>query len=101
HWLHPRPTLFPYTTLFRSRKPATQSRWSLGVIASACWSPSPLEFDSGGVRIRGQANSPLLELARVLLRFNHVASIVVNANDSVRSEEHTSELQSRVDLVCR
>src|SRR5207247_9178851 len=30
-------------------------------------------------------------------RFEHLAHII----DNVRSEEHTSELQSRVDLVCR
>jgi hypothetical protein len=31
-----------------------------------------------------QANSPLFELARVLVRFDHVASRIVNANHSIK-----------------
>src|SRR5579885_3764515 len=58
----PRSTLFPYTTLFRSR-----SRWS----------PGPSRR-----RLRG---SP---------------SRSATSPTSTRSEEHTSELQSRFDLVC-
>src|SRR5690349_22713244 len=57
----PRSTLFPYTTLFRSRSAA---------------STRP---------------SPHIELADPLSRLTA----------SARSEEHTSELQSRRDLVCR
>src|SRR6266536_3560164 len=53
----PRSTLFPYTTLFRSRSPPR--RWHDSRVAHP------------------------------------------NERESVRSEEHTSELQSRVDLVCR
>src|SRR5437867_13293768 len=53
----PRSTLFPYTTLFRSKHPPT---WRI--------SPSPI-------------SKPLAR--------------------SARSEEHTSELQSPYDLVCR
>src|SRR3712207_7920558 len=71
----PRSTLFPYTTLFRSG-PATLVRY--GEIVHA-----------GLTEMRG-ATAPrlLLELlcARMLLP---------------RSEEHTSELQSRQYLVCR
>src|SRR2546421_7560628 len=59
----PRSTLFPYTTLFRSRRPRGKQR-PLGREQPAS--------DGGGDR------------AGVL-----------------RSEEHTSELQSRSDLVCR
>src|SRR5436190_10814426 len=58
----PRSTLFPYTTLFRSPKPAT----ALGTLRTA---PPPR--------------------ARVDEVF------------APRSEEHTSELQSHSDLVCR
>src|SRR5207249_8617285 len=42
---------------------------------------------------------PPEELAR--LEAAHVPCILVDAPSSVRSEEHTSELQSRFDLVCR
>src|SRR5438105_6131070 len=68
----PRSTLFPYTTLFRSRRrPPTECR------ASPRTSPA---------RTRSvlRARPPWLLGGR-----------------AVRSEEHTSELQSRVDLVCR
>src|SRR5438874_7283190 len=59
----PRSTLFPYTTLFRSRTRAPCStRWS---------------------------NAPSSACAKAL------------TPSSRRSEEHTSELQSRRDLVCR
>src|SRR5438874_10191452 len=63
----PRPTLFPYTTLFRSQSLRPQS----------------LRRDSGG----GAARAVIAPHRRA--RLCH------------RSEEHTSELQSRRDLVCR
>src|SRR5438067_9873033 len=61
----PRSTLFPYTTLFRSRRALTMCGAEEG------W----------GVRE-----------ARILAGLGE---------SSYRSEEHTSELQSRFDLVCR
>src|SRR3712207_7796965 len=74
----PRSTLFPYTTLFRSAQPR------------------------GHVLVREMAGAreyPLLQLPRVdRARLEHVAA-VVRLDD--RSEEHTSELQSRQYLVCR
>src|SRR2546429_2939542 len=69
----PRSTLFPYTTLFRSR---------LGLCLRASQWPSrghggarPEDREPGTRRTRGLARG--------------------------RSEEHTSELQSRLHLVCR
>src|SRR5438105_14984312 len=63
----PRSTLFPYTTLFRSRPRDAAARVARG---------APLDR-----RRRHAGDRP---------------------DDRVRrSEEHTSELQSRVDLVCR
>src|SRR5699024_12475305 len=61
----PRPTLFPYTTLFRSEKKAR-------------------EVDG---------------LFREYLHFS--VNFYIGSPVLVRSEEHTSELQSRFDLVCR
>src|SRR5438132_5567617 len=55
----PRSTLFPYTTLFRSRMPSSSSRTPI-----SCSPPTP-------------------------------------PRRALRSEEHTSELQSHSDLVCR
>src|SRR6185295_14883474 len=56
----PRSTLFPYTTLFRSR-----------------------------------------QVARKIVRLLRIGHFVVKLGVAVRSEEHTSELQSRQYLVCR
>src|SRR2546422_7491922 len=67
----PRSTLFPYTTLFRSRRSAP---------------PSP------PATCRCIARSPWRPAAGSRGRCPPVSS---------RSEEHTSELQSRLHLVCR
>src|SRR3712207_7621366 len=73
----PRSTLFPYTTLFRSRGDAVSA-----------------------------AHLPRRDLVGMSGRFHplRVAEIVPEtseANSIRRSEEHTSELQSRQYLVCR
>src|SRR3989442_9146928 len=76
----PRSTLFPYTTLFRS----------------------PLEFGRVGPAVA-------LDLAavggaeRLLDRCPEVLVVVADEHPALplRSEEHTSELQSRPHLVCR
>src|SRR3712207_7519223 len=75
----PRSTLFPYTTLFRSGRREAR----LVLVA-------PAARRDGGRRARRRAH----ELALVLLR------VGVGARPG-RSEEHTSELQSRQYLVCR
>src|SRR5947209_15039279 len=67
----PRSTLFPYTTLFRS--PMTTARSDTG---------------------RGSRAAVCAALAVVL-------GVVLPGCGSARSEEHTSELQSRQYLVCR
>src|SRR5687768_17934875 len=71
----PRSTLFPYTTLFRSkcRHPA--------------WPQLHLASDSLGPRA-SRTGRALRKRGRL-------------ARDAPRSEEHTSELQSRLHLVCR
>src|SRR2546421_2442635 len=82
----PRSTLFPYTTLFRS----TSSEVSI-VILSKVNQFSRLRV---GAKVFGSTHSPrYIKLANVLSQF------VID--DNTRSEEHTSELQSRSDLVCR
>src|SRR3712207_6953063 len=86
----PRSTLFPYTTLFRSRR---GRRSSLG--------PRPRQAAPGQEvaqleqrRVRGEG----VERTPVRLRGERV---VERCRDVARSEEHTSELQSRQYLVCR
>src|SRR5690348_17854867 len=82
----PRPptsTLFPYTTLFRSRPaPAADGHRSDA--------PRPH---------RGRARPP--DGGVRAMRLAAVAVVVVCATAAARSEEHTSELQSPVHLVCR
>src|SRR2546422_1150063 len=76
----PRSTLFPYTTLFRS-PPLNQE--SVGGHSSA--SPEqPREMVWAHVHQAAELREPELPMQIVL-----------------RSEEHTSELQSRLHLVCR
>src|SRR3712207_6976721 len=78
----PRSTLFPYTTLFRSS-------WFTGYFARRGLDVSAFDINqkmlkpSGKVKIQNKLNA------------------CVKAADFVRSEEHTSELQSRQYLVCR
>src|SRR5437773_7443376 len=83
----PRSTLFPYTTLFRSRVPVIEAQVkTLQVLRPA------------GQKARDQ----LLWRDPFALRLEHdgCAVRVVGAHE-MRSEEHTSELQSHHDLVCR
>src|SRR2546427_9045612 len=78
----PRSTLFPYTTLFRSlhasrdRWPHLAKVWRDVVVAK--------RVDLERSRVRGVGLLP-----------------VAGSCGSVRSEEHTSELQSQSNLVCR
>src|SRR2546430_6732197 len=76
----PRSTLFPYTTLFRSGGKGTKLLFNIKFLISVrfCWSLN--EADVNG---RGPAASKW------------------NNSRSFRSEEHTSELQSQSNLVCR
>src|SRR5438874_6810514 len=78
----PTSTLFPYTTLFRSHHPAA----------------GELPF---GLKEDCAARFEDLEGVRPEFQPNDVAFIREQVVRDVRSEEHTSELQSRRDLVCR
>src|SRR3712207_8740649 len=77
----PRSTLFPYTTLFRSYR-------SLGVLVRR---PRPDD---------DRRHVPPCARRSQQLRSGAQAQPVAGARD-LRSEEHTSELQSRQYLVCR
>src|SRR5207249_8576275 len=98
--LRPTPlsTLFPYTTLFRSgplRLAVIELPDLLWLAADRAGSVSEDKPDARGLgQIVGGAR-PALD--RVLHRED--APAVFFTQD--RSEEHTSELQSRFDLVCR
>src|SRR3712207_7056884 len=88
----PRSTLFPYTTLFRSRyKPGSGGETLPGVSAKrrSC---------------RGSVTSPTKNRCYHSYQFMNVIltpGLGMYYACSMRSEEHTSELQSRQYLVCR
>src|SRR3712207_7987388 len=80
----PRSTLFPYTTLFRSVSPTYMGK---GAIPE----DHPLYMGIVGLQTNQRyANALFLE-----------SDLVVGIGNRWRSEEHTSELQSRQYLVCR
>src|SRR5438034_5590070 len=87
HRHHPRPPLFPYTTLFRSRHGHLQVRRE----------PPDEPPDVGPSEEERRIGGELEAFARVP---THEAVGAV-AHGGARSEEHTSELQSHSDLVCR
>src|SRR3989442_2850785 len=77
----PRSTLFPYTTLFRS----CQTVAGAELVRAAC----PVDAPKNNLRVEGY--EPVPEIV------DQVECIM----QAARSEEHTSELQSRPHLVCR
>src|SRR3712207_8057125 len=79
--LPPRSTLFPYTTLFRSWVRSDSRRGS---------ATSDFSLTNGG--------EPAIFLGRYSSRS---AATSIYSDVNTRSEEHTSELQSRKYLVCR
>src|SRR5205814_9923593 len=93
----PTSTLFPYTTLFRS-PPPTVARAAPGSHPPYRTSLNPLAVASKSVR-RGLATGLTLVAVRDPARL--VADPAEEFQDGVRSEEHTSELQSLRHLVCR
>src|SRR3712207_8010723 len=82
----PRSTLFPYTTLFRSVRLA-QDVGIDTIIETARDMGIDSDMDENLTVALGTAEVSLLDLTA--------------AYASIRSEEHTSELQSRQYLVCR
>src|SRR5207249_6961557 len=96
----PTPTLLPSTTLFRSallHRPHRLDRQGLvGPDAHAYVAADVLQLIAQPVQHRPQPLARLVDFALVLAqRVTQLALLVL------RSEEHTSELQSRFDLVCR
>src|SRR3712207_7395120 len=93
----PRSTLFPYTTLFRSRaaRPALSSD---AVVINVTFSP---HHGLPGMTHSGAARAAVEALTRELAEELAPVSVVAVAAGHFRSEEHTSELQSRQYLVCR
>src|SRR3712207_7006904 len=83
----PRSTLFPYTTLFRS---------TLDFAAPDAFKPVTLV---GG--LNGAGKTTLVRSLFHVLYGKHALGLIGRRGGYDRSEEHTSELQSRQYLVCR
>src|SRR3712207_7239807 len=79
----PRSTLFPYPTLFRSA-----DRLAVFDNDGTLWVEQPIYLHAGGLRLGPRARAG-------------AAAPGLGEPRAVRSEEHTSELQSRQYLVCR
>src|SRR5438034_7543600 len=87
----PRPTLFPYTTLFRSQRSGPELTIRCGFPF-----PFPCYYYLGATAV---TTTPVATQLIVVVDSSHVHT---GSNVKfTRSEEHTSELQSHSDLVCR
>src|SRR3712207_6947317 len=80
----PRSTLFPYTTLFRSSLKDLNSKINCVMFKSYAANLKIIPQDGMKVIVKGR-----------------ISTYVKGGNYQLRSEEHTSELQSRQYLVCR
>src|SRR2546421_9697352 len=83
----PRSTLFPYTTLFRSSSTGSADRPMILV----------LRLSNSDFNLAMAPSSVVQTGVKSLGCENRIAHL----SHPKRSEEHTSELQSRSDLVCR
>src|SRR2546429_7305018 len=81
----PRSTLFPYTTLFRSRVPGLTLA---SIHYTRQFAPYKRDLD-------------ILTNPHNVLHYKIRDRYAQLPKDTLRSEEHTSELQSRLHLVCR
>src|SRR5689334_23620328 len=86
----PRPTLFPYTTLFRSKARGINKRRDVAVCDMK-------------VEVRRRQAAPREASAQTVTRvpLDEIQRHETDLAASIRSEEHTSELQSQFHLVCR
>src|SRR2546430_17685749 len=96
----PRSTLFPYTTLFRSLSGVSVAVGGRGALTQAdgryVVTGVPAGTDTLRTRMIGYA--PAKRAVTVAGGDTVVVDLTLNAQ---RSEEHTSELQSQSNLVCR
>src|SRR5687768_17670492 len=90
----PTSTLFPYTTLFRSSRYRTVPSCSSIHGSPHVWRTVP--FAASPTESFSSQSTPISPTDR-----SASATRTTAASDPGRSEEHTSELQSRLHLVCR
>src|SRR3712207_8507983 len=93
----PRSTLFPYTTLFRSHQ-LEQAEWQAfrPALENERGEQQHLQAHLGRLQLQNAVLAALAERYEDL-----IARTKLQLHSFQRSEEHTSELQSRQYLVCR
>src|SRR3712207_9253829 len=96
----PRSTLFPYTTLFRSSNAVPPDLGDLGLPESEF--ERHIAYDIGAAAVT-RSLAQRLGAPAILTQFSRLIIDPNRGRDdpTLRSEEHTSELQSRQYLVCR
>src|SRR5690606_41567600 len=88
----PRSTLFPYTTLFRS----------LNKVRTSPDHGTAFEIAGKGVADESSFKAAVFKAIQIFHNRNEYLELTKNPLRKMpRSEEHTSELQSRENLVCR
>src|SRR5690606_41970432 len=94
----PDPTLFPYTTLFRSfRIDVTKgSETSPNSLHGSLQTPPPTDITAHSTLTTSPSRINYTPKSHPRASVN-----ALRRHDRARSEEHTSELQSRENLVCR
>src|SRR5260221_4958189 len=93
----PRSTLFPYTTLFRSPNPPIPRR-DKNEDHDGDNNPPPSEVPDDSDE---SSDAPIEPPDRKSTRLNSSHTVISYAVFCLRKKEHTSELQSHSDLVCR
>src|SRR3712207_7851613 len=93
----PRSTLFPYTTLFRSSIAPLAGALAIGLEVALLMVPP----GAAALAIAAALDIPLGTMLLWGIPFGIVVIVASVALHALRSEEHTSELQSRQYLVCR
>src|SRR2546430_8509665 len=85
----PRSTLFPYTTLFRSRNGIDGVKTGRTARAGEC------------LILSADRQAEVVKQGQMTTVYPRHLIVVLLGSSSRRSEEHTSELQSQSNLVCR
>src|SRR2546430_5476056 len=92
----PRSTLFPYTTLFRSTEGVESAQRFLFVFACFC-----NHLQERMLRSQNQNTEIASKRTKTKGNENFCQQLSSKTTSIPRSEEHTSELQSQSNLVCR
>src|SRR5437016_11415994 len=91
--------LFPYTTLFRSIWAAWLGFVQYGGVGGSVFGLVAIVLLFGCVLLHEIAHS--LYAGRLGIAVEYIVLLPIGGLTSIRSEEHTSELQSLTNLVCR